>query len=201
MVLSPTFRVANDLSYAVCYGVPILKPDYLSVLVDKMQSSWKKITDSQDSFALPDIHDVALRPELDGKLPAARQAVESWLPDPSRRELFKGWMMFGLRGKGVSSRFTFPSSDRARIWLIRLQPPVERRWITAMGAEWEDADVVTHPLTSAQDLSTRLALWLDKVDATVGRSRAIVAHFYGIKDSIVKSGVDFDRVVGATCLE
>lgn len=102
VVLSPTFRAVNDLSYAVCYGIPILKPEYLIYLFDKLVGSWKKIVDSQDSFTLPGPAMQELQPTLDEKLPVARKAVHAWLPDPSRRELFKGWNILALRGKGVS---------------------------------------------------------------------------------------------------
>lgn len=101
VVLSPTYKSTLDCNYAVCYGVRILTPSYLPALIGAVDSSWKKIADSQDSFSLPDENNFL--PTLDPKLPNTRNDVAVWLPDPDRQNLYKGWTILALKSAVVSS--------------------------------------------------------------------------------------------------
>ena len=117
--LSDVLRPATNLSYAVCYGLPIVKTLYLDVLLDKLQGSWKKTIDSQDSFALPDMEGMYAE-EYDAKMPQYRRTAVAWRPDAARGQLFKGWSLLSLNPNPVcllgilkvEDRCTPPASAR-----------------------------------------------------------------------------------------
>lgn len=102
LVISPSYKSSTPTNYAVCYGVRILLPEYLYTLQDRLTACWKKVADNQDSFGLPDQDLVEFQPALDASLPNTRRGVECWMPDRRRKNLFKGWKIFGLRPKVVS---------------------------------------------------------------------------------------------------
>ena len=79
------------------------------------------------------------------------------------------------------------------------QAPAEKKYITAMGAIWSEVDIITRPLLSSKDFADRLSKWLEEVDETVGRGKAVVVHFAGVKDGANKAGVNWNLVVAATC--
>lgn len=66
--------------------------------------------------------------------------------------------------------------------LIFAQPVPEKRWMTSMGAEWEDLDIMTRPLLSSKDFSDRISGWVRSVDETGDRNHAIVAAFSLVQD-------------------
>lgn len=102
VVISSSYRAITTNNYAVCYGVRIVKPNYLSDLIKHLAICWKKVADSQDSFVIPDSADEEYRPSLDDALPLTRKQEAMWLPNPRRKRLFAGWKILGLRTKNVS---------------------------------------------------------------------------------------------------
>lgn len=95
VTLANVFRPALTSSFSVCYGIPIAKVLYLDLLLGKLENSWKKAIDSEDSFTLPDA--AALIPdEFDPKLPQTRRTIAAWEPRPERRTLFKGWSVLSI---------------------------------------------------------------------------------------------------------
>ncbi|EIW73239.1 hypothetical protein TREMEDRAFT_59407 [Tremella mesenterica DSM 1558] len=174
-VLSQTYCATPHCNYAVCYGIRILLPIYLEALLAKCNACWKKVADSQDSFALPPEEDPRFQPPLDPNLPNVRASVECWLPDPGRSALFEGWSIMGLRAE---------------------RPPTEKRWLTAMGAKYTDIDIVSHPVSSGQDVIDRLKSWSEEIDASVGRSKALIVWFGNLKAELEKKGVKFSSMIG-----
>ncbi|WVF66616.1 hypothetical protein IAT40_001356 [Kwoniella sp. CBS 6097] len=177
-VLSPLYKSNADCNYAVCYGIRIVQPSFLEALISRIRACWKKMADYQDSFTLPDEEDDAFQPELDGGLSVSRKDVRCWLPDKKRQTLFKGWKVVGLRGKTQS---------------------VEKRWLLAMGADYQELDVLTNPVSSSQDFADRLSSWLSHVDANGGKDQSLVIWFMPVKQELAKKGIDYTSVVQATC--
>lgn len=65
-----------------------------------------------------------------------------------------------------------------------------------MSANWDDLDIVSQPLLSAQDFAGRASNWLEKVDASKGgREMAVMVHFAGVKESVSGAGIDWQTVV------
>ncbi|WVR03162.1 hypothetical protein IAU60_000152 [Kwoniella sp. DSM 27419] len=177
-VLSPTLKANADCNYAVCFAIRILLPSFLEALLSRLKSCWKKMADHQDSFMLPNEEDPIYQPELDTALPASRKDKEKWAPDPRRETLFQGWTIMGLRGKTQSA---------------------EKRYLMAMGADYQDIDVVSDPVNSSQDFADRLKTWLTYVDANGGRDTAIVVWFMPVKAGLAKRGIDYTSVIQSTC--
>ncbi|WWC85414.1 uncharacterized protein L201_000277 [Kwoniella dendrophila CBS 6074] len=178
LVLSATCKANVDCNYAVCYGVRILLPSYLHAILNRLKACWKKMADSQDSFDLPDQDLEEYQPDIDNTLPAARQERRVWLPDPNRETLFSDWKILGLRGRTQVA---------------------EKRYIVAMGADYQDMDILSKPPLTAQDFADRITPWLNHVDDHGGREQAAVVWFSPVKTDLVKKGVDFTSVVIATC--
>lgn len=111
LVISSTYRTTAPMNYAVCYGIRILKPEYIHDIVMRLGTCWKRVADSQDSFTWPEVEDEQYRPRLDGSLPMTRNSETIWLPDPKRKRLFAGWRILGLRSKQVS-----PEIDTMCAW-------------------------------------------------------------------------------------
>ncbi|OCF42159.1 hypothetical protein I317_04010 [Kwoniella heveanensis CBS 569] len=172
-VLSPLYKSNADCNYAVCFGIRIVQPSFLEALISRIWACWKKMADYQDSFTLPDEEDDAYQPELDGGLPASRKDVRCWLPNKKRQTLFKGWKVMGLRGKTQSA---------------------EKRYLLAMGADYQELDVLTDPVSSSQDFTDRLSSWLSDVDENSGREQALVIWFIPVKQELAKKGIDYTSV-------
>lgn len=51
---------------------------------------------------MPDETIPEFRPPYGSRVPAARQDLQGWLPDPRRKNTFVGWKIMGLRHTGVS---------------------------------------------------------------------------------------------------
>lgn len=100
-VFSNTYKANPECNYAVCYGVRILLPEYLREVVGRLSGCWKNRADGEDSFKLPDVQDPKYTPGFDTALQPFRANSESWLPDPRRPNLFKGWKILVLRSKAV----------------------------------------------------------------------------------------------------
>ncbi|WVQ94224.1 hypothetical protein IAU59_001302 [Kwoniella sp. CBS 9459] len=177
-VLSPVYKSNADCNYAVCFGIRIVQPSYLEALISRIKACWKKMADYQDSFTLPDEEDDAFQPELDGSLPASRKDVRCWLPNAKRQTLFQGWKVMGLRGRTQSA---------------------EKRYLLAMGADYQELDVLTNPVSSSQDFADRLSSWLSYVDENGGRDHGLVIWFMPVKQDLAKKGIDYTSVVQATC--
>ncbi|WWD22759.1 hypothetical protein CI109_107252 [Kwoniella shandongensis] len=181
-VLSTYLRSSLDCNYAVCFGVPIVLPSFLEALIGRLHACWKKMADSQDSFTLPDENEY--QPEFDPHpstaLPASRKERRTWLPDKSRETLFSGWKVMGLRGRVA---------------------PQEKRYVVAMGADYQDIDVLGNPVTTSEDFADRLSDWLNYLDENGGREQAIVVWFSNVKKELTNKGVDFTAVISTTCLQ
>jgi hypothetical protein len=67
-----------------------------------------------------------------------------------------------------------------------------------MGAQYTDIDVLTRPLLSGKDLQDRVSKWLEELDASIGRERGLLVYFAGVKDNLIKQGVNWNSVVSAT---
>nr|XP_018266236.1 uncharacterized protein I303_00211 [Kwoniella dejecticola CBS 10117]OBR88394.1 hypothetical protein I303_00211 [Kwoniella dejecticola CBS 10117] len=178
IVLSAQFRSNIECNYAVCFGIRIVTPSYLHALIGRFKICWKKMADSQDSFTLPDQESEEYRPDFDTALPASRNDPQAWLPDPSRETLFKEWKVLGLRAR---------------------TPPAEKRYLIAMGADYQDIDILTKPVTSAQDFADRISGWLSHVDQTESRQSSIVVWFSPVKPEYEKKGWDYVSMIVATC--
>jgi hypothetical protein len=76
---------------------------------------------------------------------------------------------------------------------------MEKRYLIAMGADYEDIDVVSRPLMSSDDFKTRMGPWLDRVDNNGGRDSAVVVYFGNVKEGLVKKNVVWNSVVAVTC--
>lgn len=100
-VFSNTYKANPECNYAVCYGVRILRPEYLREIVGRLGGCWKTRADGEDSFKLPEVEDAKYRPEFDTALQSFRANLESWLPDSRRPTLFRGWKILVLRSKAV----------------------------------------------------------------------------------------------------
>ncbi|WWC67234.1 uncharacterized protein I206_101141 [Kwoniella pini CBS 10737] len=178
LVLSALYRSNVECNYAVCFGIRILTPSYLHAFISRLKACWKKMADSQDSFALPDRDAEAFQPEFDNALPTSRKDPQVWLPDEKRETLFKGWKFLGLRAR---------------------TPPAEKRYLLAMGADYQDMDIVTKPLANAQDFADRISSWLSHVDGNGGRELAGVVWFAPVKQKYEEKGINYASVVIATC--
>jgi hypothetical protein len=106
-VLSSTYQTNVFCNYAVCYGIRILKPEYLHYLLAAADASWKQVADSQDSFSLPDETSPDFAPEINDSVTAGRRDLKLWLPDPARPTLFKGWKVLALRANIVRPNMSF----------------------------------------------------------------------------------------------
>ncbi|KAK8844689.1 hypothetical protein IAR55_006538 [Kwoniella newhampshirensis] len=184
-VLSTYLRSNLDCNYAVCYGVPIVVPTFLEAVIGRLRACWKKMADSQDSFSLPDQDDPhRFQPEFDptptSALPASRKEKRNWQPERSRETLFQGWKTMGLRGRVA---------------------PQEKRYIVAMGADYQDMDVLSKPVTTSEDFAERLKDWLNYLDSNGGREQAVVVWFSNVKKELINKGVDFTAAITATCLQ
>lgn len=80
---------------------------------------------------------------------------------------------FGSAGKNRMLSNANPASSI----LTSTQGIPEKKWMTAMGAEYDDLDVLTRPLLSSKDFLDRITKWLQSVDATGSRDRAIIGVF------------------------
>ncbi|WVQ64386.1 uncharacterized protein L199_002551 [Kwoniella botswanensis] len=178
IVLSVTYRSNVECNYAVCFGIRILLPIYLHAIISRLKACWKKMADSQDSFNLPDQDAEVFQPDFDNALQASRKERKAWLPDKRRETLFKGWKIMGLRGRTQSA---------------------EKRYLIAMGADYQDMDVLTKPISTAQDFADRIAPWLSYVDNHGGREQAVVVWFAPVKADLQKKGIDYGAIVPATC--
>nr|XP_019048266.1 hypothetical protein I302_02034 [Kwoniella bestiolae CBS 10118]OCF27196.1 hypothetical protein I302_02034 [Kwoniella bestiolae CBS 10118] len=178
IVLSAAYRSNVDCNYAVCFAIRILLPSYLHAIINRLKACWKKMADSQDSFALPDQDAEQFQPDFETTLQATRKDRKAWLPDKSRETMFKGWKIMGLRGRTQSA---------------------EKRYLIAMGADYQDMDVLTKPLSTAPDFADRIAPWLSYVDSHGGREQAIVVWFSPVKTDLQKKGIDYTAIVTPTC--
>ena len=77
--------------------------------------------------------------------------------------------------------------------------PAEKRYLTAMGAEYTDIDVITSPPLTSTDFAERIRPWLEEVDSRTSRQSALIVHFGTVKPDLVKKGVDFTAVIAETC--
>ncbi|WRT63291.1 uncharacterized protein IL334_000196 [Kwoniella shivajii] len=178
IVLSSSYRSNVECNYAVCFAVRILLPSYLSAVINRLKVCWKKMADFQDSFSMPDQDAEEFQPDYDGVLPASRKERKAWLPDENRLTLFEGWKILGLRGKTQTA---------------------EKRYLTAMGADYQDIDILTKAVTSSQDFAERVTPWLNHVDEKGGREQAAVVWFSPVKMELQKKGIDYTSIVIATC--
>lgn len=100
----------------------------------------------------------------------------------------------GLKGKsGTSDRRTALSDD------LREQAAAEKRYLTAMGGEYAEVDVVSRPLLAGKDFGDRISSWLKEVKDAGAEERALVVFFPAVKEGLSKQGVDFNSVIGSVC--
>ena len=167
LVISPSYKSSTSTNYAVCYGVRIVLPFYLQTLQGRFNACWKKVADSQDSFELPDQELDEFQPGLDAALPNTRRGVECWAPDKRRRNLFKGWKIFGLRPK-VVSRIS------PRIWVLWLM--ADDSYLERNGTCWQWARAIprstsllipsSHLRTLRREFPAGLTKWTETVVGT-----------------------------------
>ncbi|KAL7420219.1 hypothetical protein Q5752_005186 [Cryptotrichosporon argae] len=169
-VITETFKSTVACNYAVCRAVRILRPNWLATLTYKLAGCWKQSPDGDDSFALPDINDPQYQPRVDGTLPAMRNMTNDWLPDPRRKTLFEGWWCLALKAKPAIT--------------------AEKKYFTAMGANYEELDIVSKPLLSEHDFVQRITPWLDHArQAGVGDKMLAIAWPSALA-GLAKAGVD-----------
>lgn len=73
----------------------------------------------------------------------------------------------------------------------------ERKWFQAMGADWDDLDVLSQPLQSSSDFLERLKPSLDAASAS-GRD-VLIAYLPSARKAIEAQNVNFDNIVLGTC--
>ncbi len=115
VVVADELSTATNPSLAVCYGVPIVTPAWLTLLSSRLKVCWKKNADAQDSFLVPDLVE-EFTPKMKEGLQAHRADPGSWRSDPANRTLFEGYCVIGLMGpkKVSSSSCTFADSRLSR---------------------------------------------------------------------------------------
>jgi hypothetical protein len=107
LVISDLYKNSGDCNNAICYGIRILLPVYLDDLEKRLNACWRIPADSQDSFGFPNVEDKKYRPGLEPGLPKSRSVVSAWLPDSSRKQLWKGWKVAALKTNKFVSRLKF----------------------------------------------------------------------------------------------
>lgn len=122
LVISEELRPNDENNMAVCFGIRIVKPNYIQALLARFTKCWKRTAaDSQDSFCLPDAASEIFQPPLRSEnLKPIRNSLAAWLPDPERKNMFAGWTIFGLKkdskvSQGLSDivlkRYRYPKRE------------------------------------------------------------------------------------------
>ncbi|WVQ82608.1 hypothetical protein IAT38_004739 [Cryptococcus sp. DSM 104549] len=180
--ITEIYKVCPATSIAVCMNRPILKPEWVSALLRRLRACWKLVCDSQDSFSLPDVTNVAYLPtEFAGSVPSMRRSITGWRQEDARTTLFEGWSVICMKSNGAV---------------------FEGNYLRAMGAEYEDMDLSKTPIQSLEDLDKALKGWLAKIDGEggVGRSKALVMFTNQAKARVTKQMLDdwgYKRGIGA----
>lgn len=73
--------------------------------------------------------------------------------------------------------------------------------MVAMGANYQDIDVVSQPLLGPADLKIRLKAWSSALDANDDKRRKIVFWTLDAKKIIQSAGQDITHTVEAPCQE
>ena len=76
---------------------------------------------------------------------------------------------------------------------------MEKRYLTAMGGEYAELDVISRPLLSGKDFQDRMTKWLDEVKGQGTEERSLVVYFPGVKEGLAKQSVDFNSVIISVC--
>lgn len=176
-VLLDAYRNNWEAKYAVCCGIPILLPSFLTLLQSRLTANWRKTADAICSFKfpLPGEEEAEYRPKNHQSI---KFPSSIWLPDKRRRTLYRGWHVLLLREQIVS--YTL-SSFRLLTWL---QQPREAFMYKALGADLKEVIVEGNPPRTSSDVEKYLEDWLSYVDTHGGRKKSLVAYSVKVKDMI-----------------
>lgn len=99
VVIAAALKSSHDNNLAVCYGIPIVTPAWLSMLSMRLRACWKTVADSQDSFEVPSTSDPDYEPPMDDSMKKVkvRSDPAAWRPKKANRTLFKGWKAIVMR--------------------------------------------------------------------------------------------------------
>ncbi|OXG35199.1 hypothetical protein C367_00434 [Cryptococcus neoformans Ze90-1] len=159
-VLLDAYRNNWEARYAVCCGIPILLPSFLTLLQSRLTINWRKTADAFCSFKLPlpGENEAEYRPKNHQSI---RFPSSIWLPDRHRRTLYRGWHVLLLREQ--------------------IQPR-EAFMYKALGADLKEVIVEGNPPKTSSDVEEYLADWLSYVDTHWGRKKGLVAYSGKVKD-------------------
>ncbi|KIR51047.1 hypothetical protein I315_06507 [Cryptococcus gattii Ru294] len=159
-VLLDAYRNNWEAKYAVCCGIPILLPSFLTLLQSRLTANWRKTADAFCSFKfpLPGEDEAEYRPKNHQSI---KFPSSIWLPDKRRRTLYRGWHVLLLREQ--------------------IQPR-EAFMYKALGADLKEVIVEGNPPRTSSDVEKYLEDWLSYVDTHGGRKKSLVAYSVKVKD-------------------
>ncbi|GMK58702.1 hypothetical protein CspeluHIS016_0601440 [Cutaneotrichosporon spelunceum] len=171
VVVAEEYSNASNPSLAVCYGVPVVTPGWLSILSNRLRVCWKKSADWEDSFTMPDVDGFV--PKMKEGLPTHRADPGSWRIDPSNRTLFERFYVVGLMGPKKQLK--------------------DSVYLSAMGATYRELEILSSPPKTGSDFLERLAPIRASAEAE-GRE-IIIAYLPSLKKDLEAKGVNFDAIV------